>query len=54
MVALVNEMERRLPPSLLRTYVVRGSDHCIHRSDDLWPLQQGGPWAKWDEGLEIR
>ncbi|CAE7749329.1 unnamed protein product [Symbiodinium pilosum] len=42
MVALVNEMERRLPPSLLRTYVVSGSDHCIHRSDDLWTLQQGG------------
>ena len=33
MVALVNNMERRLPPTLLRSYLVNGSEHGIHRKE---------------------
>jgi len=42
MVSLVNEMEQRLPPALLRSYVVNGSSHGMHRSDDLWTMEYEG------------
>ena len=45
MVSLVNEMEQRLPPALLRSYVVNGSSHGMHRSDDLWTMEYQGVLA---------
>lgn len=46
MVSLVNEMEQRLPPALLRSYVVNGSSHGMHRSDDLWTMEYQGVLAQ--------
>lgn len=58
MVSLVNEMEQRLPPALLRSYVVNGSTHGMHRTEELWTMEYRGtcgaahllfmPW--WEQG----
>ena len=42
MISLVNEMEQRLPPALLRSYVVNGSTHGMHRSEELWTMEYRG------------
>eukprot|EP00438_Fugacium_kawagutii_P033272 Skav213348 [mRNA] locus=scaffold3041:80444:86442:- [translate_table: standard] len=42
MISLVHEMEQRLPPALLRSYVVNGSAHGMHRSEELWTLEYEG------------
>lgn len=42
MVSLVNEMEQRLPPALLRSYVVNGSTHGMHRTEELWTMEYRG------------
>ena len=43
MVAMVRDMESRLPPAFLRTYIASGSSHGMHRSDDLWTMEHQGP-----------
>eukprot|EP00435_Cladocopium_sp_Y103_P036921 s1489_g9.t1 len=48
MASLVNEMEQRLPPALLRSYVVNGSTHGMHRREELWTMEyQGVKFRDW-------
>lgn len=51
MISLVHEMEQRLPPALLRSYVVNGSAHGMHRSEELWTLEYEG--AVWRSCVDI-